>query len=136
MELPKLYYFLNHYLFSNWISGLIILFIFFGLCAFMRLRGYIKFGPFTILAIIGSPFAFSILANYYIIPEQRERVAVVSDKSLDDDSNWVEWRYTDDKSSGIYDNDIHDKLQVGDTCIVDWRQGVMGWPVVRGVVKK
>ena len=136
MELPKLFYFLDYYLFTNLVSGLIIFFIFFVLCAFMRLRGYIKFGPFTILAIIGSPFVFSILANYYITPEQRERVAVVTDKSVDDDSNWVEGRYTDDKSFGIYDNDIHDQLQVGDTCIVDWRKGVMGWPVVRGIVKK
>lgn len=137
MKLPKLFNFLDYYLFTNLVSGLIILFIFFVLCAFMRLRGYIKFGPFTILAIIGSPFVFSILANYYITPEQRERVAVVTDKSVDDDSNWVEWRYTDDnKSFGIYDNDIQDQLQVGDTCIVDWRQGVLGWPVVRGIVKK
>ena len=137
MELPKLFYFLDYYLFTNLVSCLIIIFIFFVLCAFMRLRGYTKFGPFTIIAIIGSPFVFSILANYYITPVQRERVAVVTDKSVDDDSNWVEWRYTDDnKSFGIYDDEIHDPVQIGDTCIVDWRKGVMGWPVVRGIVKK
>lgn len=136
MELPKLFYFLDYYLFTNLTSGLIILFIFFVLCAFLRLRGYIKLGPFTILAIIGSPFVFSILANYYITPEQRERTAIITDKAVGDDSNWIEWRYTDDNSSFGTGDDIHDQIQVGDTCIVDWRQGVMGWPVVRGIVKK
>ena len=136
MKLPKLFNFLDYYLFTNLVSGLIILFIFFVLCAFMRLRGYIKFGPFTILAIIGSPFVFSILANYYITPEQRERTAIITDKAVGDDSNWIEWRYTDDNSSFGTGDDIHDQIQVGDTCIVDWRQGVMGWPVVRGIVKK
>ena len=52
-------------------------------------------------------------------------------------TSWVEWKYTDDNSSFVMsDDDIHDPLQVGDTCIVDWRQGVLGWPVVRGIVKK
>ena len=145
MELPKLFYLLNYYLFSNWISGLIILFIFFGLCFFLKAKRYIKCGPFTILAIIGSPFVFSILANYYITPEHRERVAVVTDKSVDDGSIWVEWRYTDDNNSqkrpctfavSVRRSNGEEQLQVGDTCIVDWRQGVMGWPVVRGIVKK
>ena len=137
MELPKLFYFLDYYLFTNLVSGLIILFIFFGLCLFMRYKGYIKFGPFTILAIIGSPFFFSILANYYITLEQRERMAIITNKTKDGDSSWVELKYTDDNSSfGIYDDKIHDPVQVGDTCIVDWRKGVMGWPVIQGIVKK
>ena len=144
-ELPKLFYLLNYYLFSNLTSGLIILFIFFGLCFFLKAKRYIKCGPFTILAIIGSPFVFSILANYYITPEHRERVAVVTDKSVDDGSIWVEWRYTDDNNSqkrpctfavSVGRSNGEEQLQVGDTCIVDWRQGVMGWPVVRGIVKK
>ena len=136
-ELPKLFYFLDYYLFTNLVSGLIILFIFFGLCLFMRYKGYIKFGPFTILAIIGSPFYFSILANYYITLEQRERMAIITNKTKDGDSSWVELKYTDDNSSfGIYDDKIHDPVQVGDTCIVDWRKGVMGWPVIQGIVKK
>lgn len=137
MELPKLFYSLYYYLFSNWVSGLIIFFIFFGLCLFLYVKRYIKFGPFTMLAIIGSPFVFSIVANYYITPEQRERVAVVTDKVFDEDYIWIEWRYTDDNSSFRTSNtDLYDQVQLGDTCIVDWRQGVMGWPVVRGIVEK
>ena len=73
----------------------------------------------------------------YITPLQRERVAVITDKDVDDDSAWIEWRYIDDNNSfEINDDDIHNQFQVGDTCLVDWRHGVMGWPVVRGVAKK
>lgn len=85
------------------------------------------------------PFILSILANYYITPVQRERMAIITDKTIDGDNTWawVEWKYTDDNSSFVMsDDDIHVTLQVGDTCIVDWRQGVLGWPVVRGIVKK
>ncbi len=136
MELPKLLYFLDDFLFDS-VPGGIIVFSFLMLGFFMHGKGYIKIGPFTILALIGFPFVLSIFANYYITPEQHERVAIITDKDIADDSNWIEWKYTDDNSSfGVNDNDIHDQLQVGDTCIVDWRHGVMGWPVVRGIVKK
>ena len=138
MKLPKLFYFLDDFLFDS-AAGVIIVFAFIGLCFFMNGKGYIKFGPFTILPMIAFPFILSILANYYITPVQRERVAIITDKTIDGDNTWawVEWKYTDDNSSfAMSDDDIHDPLQVGDTCIVDWRQGVLGWPVVRGIVKK
>ena len=138
MKLPKLFYFLDDFLFDS-VPGVIIVFAFFGIGFILKGKGYIKFGPFTILAIIGSPFVFSILANYYITPVQRERMAIITDKTVDGDNTWawVEWKYTDDNSTFVMsDDDIDDPLQVGDTCIVDWRQGVLGWPVVRGIVKK
>ncbi len=137
MKLPKLFYFLDD--FFNSVPGIIIVFAFIVLCYFMKGKGYIKLGPFTILPMIAFPFFLSILANYYITPVQRERVAIITDKTIDGDNTWawVEWKYTDDNSSFVMsDDDIHDPLQVGDTCIVDWRQGVLGWPVVRGIVKK
>ena len=138
MKLPKLFYFLDDFLFDS-VPGVIIVFAFIGLCFFLKGKGYIKLGPFTILPMIAFPFILSILANYYITPVQRERVAIITDKTIDGDNTWawVEWKYTDDNSSFVMsDDDIHDPLQVGDTCIVDWRQGVLGWPVVRGIVKK
>lgn len=138
MKLPKLFYFLDDFLFDS-VPGIIIIFVFIGLCFFLKGKGYIKLGPFTILPMIAFPFILSILANYYITPVQRERVAIITDKTFDGDNTWawVEWKYTDDNSSFVMsDDDIHDPLQVGDTCIVDWRQGVLGWPVVRGIVKK
>jgi len=138
MKLPKLFYFLDDFLFDS-VPGIIIIFVFIGLCFFLKGKGYIRLGPFTILPMIAFPFILSILANYYITPVQRERVAIITDKTFDGDNTWawVEWKYTDDNSSFVMsDDDIHDPLQVGDTCIVDWRQGVLGWPVVRGIVKK
>ena len=138
MKLPKLFYFLDDFLFDS-AAGVIIVFAFIGLCFFMNGKGYIKLGPFTILPMIAFPFILCILANYYITPVQRERVAIITDKTIDGDNTWawVEWKYTDDNSSfAMSDDDIHDPLQVGDTCIVDWRQGVLGWPVVRGIVNK
>ncbi len=138
MKLPKLFYFLDDFLFDS-VPGVIIVFAFIGLCFFLRGKGYIKFGPLTIIPMIVFPFILSILSNYYITPVQRERVAIITDKTIDGDNTWawVEWKYTDDNSSFVMsDDDIHDPLQVGDTCIVDWRQGVLGWPVVRGIVKK
>ena len=138
MKLPKLFYFLDDFLFDS-VPGVIIVFAFIGLCFFLRGKGYIKFGPLTILPMIAFPFILSILANYYITPVQRERMAIITDKTIDGDNTWawVEWKYTDDNSSFVMsDDDIHDPLQVGDTCIVGWRQGVLGWPVVRGIVKK
>lgn len=138
MKLPKLFYFLDDFLFDS-VPGIIIIFVFIGLCFFLKGKGYIKLGPFTILPMIAFPFILSILANYYITPVQRERVAIITDKTFDGDNTWawVEWKYSDDNSSFVMsDDDIHDPLQVGDTCIVDWRQGVLGWPVVRGIVKK
>jgi len=138
MELPNLLYSLYDFLFES-VPGGIIVFAFIGLCFFMNGKGYIKLGPFTILPIIAFPFVFCILANYYITPVQRERVAIITDKTYEGDNSWawIEWKYTDDNSSFVISDDkIHDPLQVGDTCIVDWRQGVIGWPVVRGIVKK
>ena len=138
MKLPKLFYFLDDFLFDS-VPGVIIVFAFIGLCFFLRGKGYIKFGPLTIIPMIAFPFILSILANYYITPVQRERMAIITDKTIDGDNTWawLEWKYTDDNSSFVMsDDDIHDPLQVGDTCIVDWRQGVLGWPVVRGIVKK
>ncbi len=138
MKLPKLFYFLDDFLFDS-VPGVIIVFAFIGLCFFLRGKGYIKFGPLTIIPMIVFPFILSILANYYITPVQRERMAIITDKTIDGDNTWawVEWKYTDDNSSFVMsDDDIHVPLQVGDTCIVDWRQGVLGWPVVRGIVKK
>jgi hypothetical protein len=138
MKLPKLFYFLDDFLFDS-VPGVIIIFAFIGLCFFMKGKGYIKLGPFTILPMIAFPFVLCILANYYITPVQRERMAIISDKTFDKDNTraWVEWKYTDDNSTFVMSDDkIHDPLQVGDTCIVDWRQGVLGWPVVRGIVKK
>ncbi len=138
MKLPKLFYFLYDFLFDS-VPGGIIVFVFIGLCFFMNGKGYIKFGPFTILPMIAFPFVLCILANYYVTPVQRERMAIISDKTFDKDNTraWVEWKYTDDNSTFVMSDDkIHDPLQVGDTCIVDWRQGVLGWPVVRGIVKK
>ena len=138
MKLPKLFYFLDDFLFDS-VPGVILIFAFIGLCFFLKGKGYIKLGPFTILPMIAFPFVLCILANYHITPVQRERVAIITDKTIDGDNTWawVEWKYTDDNSSFVMsDDDIHDPLQVGDTCIVDWRQGVLGWPVVRGIVKK
>jgi len=138
MKLPELFNFLDDFLFDS-VPGVIIIFAFIGLCFFLKGKGYIKLGPFTILPIIAFPFILCILANYYITPVQRERMAIITDKTVEGDNTWawVEWKYTDDNSSFVMsDDDIHDPLQVGDTCIVDWRQGVLGWPVVRGIVKK
>jgi len=138
MELPKLFIILDDFLFDSAPGGIIV-FAFIGLCFFMKGKGYIKLGPFTILPMIAFPFILCILANYYITPVQRERVAIITDKTVDGDNTWawVTWKYTDDNSTFVMsDDDIHDPLQVGDTCIVDWRQGVIGWPVVRGIVKK
>jgi hypothetical protein len=138
MKLPKLFYFLDDFLFDS-VPGVILIFAFIGLCFFLKGKGYIKLGPFTILPMIAFPFVLCILANYYITPVQRERVAIITDKTIDGDNTraWVEWKYTDDNSTFVMSDDkIHDPLQVGDTCIVDWRQGVLGWPVVRGIVKK
>lgn len=118
---------------SIMIMGCIVI----GLCSLLYQKGYIKLAPTTMLAIIGSPYVACIFANYYITTAQRERVAVITDKAVGDDSTWIEWRYTDDNSSfDINDDDIHHQFQVGDTCLVDCRHGVMGWPVVRGIMKK
>jgi len=47
------------------------------------------------------------------------------------------WQYADDNSTfGIHDDATQEEFKQLDACIVDWRRGILGWPVVRGIRKK
>lgn len=120
---------------NSLIIGIIVISI--GICSLLHRSGHTKIQPTTMLTILGTPIVLCILANYFITTEQRDREATIVKSDDDEMGTWVCWQYADDGTGfGIHDDATQEEFKQLDACIVDWRRGVLGWPVVRGIRKK
>lgn len=127
--------FLTDTIINSLIIGIIVIPI--GICTLLHRSGHTKIQPPTMLTILGTPIVLCILANYFISTEQRDREATIVKSDDDETGTWVCWQYADDNSTfGIHDDATREEFKQLDVCIVDWRRGLLGWPVVRGIRKK
>ncbi len=120
---------------NSLIIGIIVIAV--GISSLLHRSGLIKIHPTTMLTILGTPIVLCILANYFISTEQRDREATIVKSDDDEIGTWVCWQYADDGTGfGVHDQATQEEFKQFDACIVDWRRGVLGWPVVRGIMKK
>lgn len=127
--------FLSDTVINSLIIGVIVTAI--GITALLNRSGHYKIQSTTMLTILGTPIVLCILANYFITTEQREREAIILKSDDDEMGTCVYWQYADDNSGfEIHDDATQEEFKQFDACIVDWRRGILGWPVVRGIRKK
>ena len=120
---------------NSLIIGIIVIAV--GISSLLHRSGHIKIHPTTMLTILGTPIVLCILANYFITTEHRDREATIVKSDDDEMGTWVCWQYADDGTGfGVHDDATQEEFRQFDACIVDWRRGILGWPVVRGIRKK
>ena len=93
-----------------------------------------------VVLILLFPMLVSVYPNYWFSSSHNQRQAIVTDKysfnRMKSIGHNVQLRFIDNNELFDYENfSIYETVSIGDTCIVEWNEGIL-WPFVSRVDKK
>lgn len=93
-----------------------------------------------VVLILLFPMLVSVYPNYWFSSSHNQRQAIVTDKysfnRMKSIGHSVQLRFIDNNELFDYENfSIYETVSIGDTCIVEWNEGIL-WPFVSRVDKK
>ena len=93
-----------------------------------------------VVLILLFPMLVSVYPNYWFSSSHNQRQAIVTDKysfnRMKSIGHSVQLRFIDNNELFDYENfSIYETVSIGDTCIVEWNEGIL-WPFVSHVDKK